>query len=532
MVRTKFTILLLTILPLVGFAQGNRYMVFFSDKESSAYSTSNPEEFLSSKAIERRVKQEIAITEQDLPVNDGYLQGVKDLGIDVFFTSKWFNAALIQTEPANITSVEALSYVDSVLFVAPGERLTASSRKHKDKSNREKSVANQTQLNILGINSLHSEGYFGEGISMAFLDGGFSGVNTASAFQHIFDENRVTYVYNFVENSDEVYKSSSHGTQAFSTVAALIAEEYQGIATGAEFMLFTTEDVSGEYRIEEYNWLIATEKADSAGVDIISTSLGYNTFDDSAMDYTIEDLDGKTAIISQAAEIATLKGILVVTSAGNEGSNEWQFITTPADADNILAVGSVGADGEPSGFSSIGPTADGRIKPDVVAYGGGASVINSNGSIGSKNGTSFSAPQVAGLAALSWQANPTLTNLELRQLILELSVTYNEPNNKTGYGIPDYKTTLSINPIAKKEAIKVFPNPLSGDQLNIKMTNQERLLSIEIFDINGRSMFKNNLNEASYDVLTIDLEESLKGGVYVLELITDTQHYKARLVKF
>jgi len=529
MVRIKPLIILLIFLPGLALAQTNRYMVFLTDKDGSAYSVNAPGEFLSAKSIERRNNQGIAVIEEDLPVNDTYIQGIKDLGVDVYFTSKWLNAALIQTDESNITDIESLSYVSRVEYIAPNSKLTFNSRKFEEDDYQDVQTQNGQQLSLLGIETLHGDNLYGSGISMAFFDGGFLGVDNTDAFKHIFDEDRLTFQYNMVENNTEVFHSSSHGTKVFSTVAAEITDIFEGVASKADFMLFITEDVSGEFRIEEYNWLIAAEKADSAGVDIINSSLGYNIFDDPSMDYTYEDLDGNTAVITQAASIASTKGILVVTSVGNEGNNSWGFLTVPSDADNILAVGSVTSEGVISNFSSSGPSADGRIKPDVVAMGGSAKIVGSTGTITSGSGTSYAAPQVAGLAALLWESNPELTNLELRDLIIELSNRSENPDNQYGYGIPSFNSTLGFGDDFGNVAMAVFPNPVSENWLNIELEGLAGRINFSIIDTKGQRLYTksiDNFNSKS----TLDIS-NLAPGIYLLETIYQNHLYKARFVK-
>lgn len=524
-------ILIFILFPLLAAAQTNRYMVFFSDKDGSAYSINNPEEFLSQKAIQRRNNQGIAITTQDLPVNDTYIQGVKDLSVDVFFTSRWLNAALIQTEASKISAVNGLSYVDSVVYIAPNAKLSFNSRKlSKDATESGRiAEANDFQLAMLGVNTMQSEGYTGAGVSIAVLDAGFTSVDTAQAFSEVFTENRLKFIYNFVENNEDIYKVSTHGTRVFSTIAASIENEYIGIATEADYMLFVTEDAPTEYRIEEFNWLIAAEKADSAGVDIITSSLGYNTFDDPSMDYVYEDLDGETTIISQAANIATSKGILVVVSAGNMGNDPWQFITAPADAHNILAVGSVDSQGNISNFSSLGPSADGRIKPDVAALGSGAAVVSSGG-VTTGSGTSFASPQIAGLAALLWEANPNLTNIELREMILSLGDQANNPDNLLGYGVPNFNQTLAIQPEVKEQDLIVYPNPVTGNFISV---NGERLSgtgTLRIIAYSGQTVKELPIS-SNNDLNSISLE-GVNQGIYILLINIGDEIYRTRFVKY
>ncbi|ELR72554.1 putative exported serine protease, subtilase family protein [Fulvivirga imtechensis AK7] len=458
------------------------------------------------------------------------MDGVESTGAEVYYTTRWLNGALIQADESLIEAIEALGYVDSVVYVAPGVRLTKNSRKW-EAFEESPPAQTSTQLQMLGVDALHGEGYHGEGVTVAFFDGGFVGVNNVTAFQHIFFDNRMKYAFNLVENSQDVFKSSNHGTKVFSATAGLMAGQFTGTAYGADFMLFITEDAASEYRIEEYNWLIAAEKADSAGVDIISSSVGYFDFDDPSMNYSYEDMDGKTTIVAQAAKMASERGILIVASAGNEGNKSWRYITTPADVESILAVGSVNSTGEVSSFSSRGPTADGRVKPDVMALGSGTTVINESGMISKGTGTSFAAPLITGLAAGIWQAYPELTNYELMDLIKSIGSHADIPDNSYGHGIPDY--TLLATPDPGSLSFSVFPNPVAIEDLKIKSCcRQETTAEARVIDATGKVVkhllfnFARNQNQHRLYV------DDLRQGLYLLVLRSSTGTEMHRIVKY
>ena len=294
------------------------------------------------------------------------------------------------------------------------------------------------QITQLNGHFLHNRGFRGEGITMAVFDAGFYHVNSLPSFDSIRANNQILGTRDFVDGGTEVYDADTHGMQVLSTIAANMPGQFVGTAPKAQFWLFRTEDGSSENVIEEYNWVCAAELADSVGVDIIHSSLGYYDFDDNQQDYDWEQLDGNTAVSTIGSDIAASKGILITTSAGNEGNDPWRHITAPGDADSCLTIGAVNSRGMYVYFSSQGPSADGRIKPDVCGKGMFSTVQGRTGSIATASGTSFSGPIVAGLVACLWQAFPNATNMQIIEAIQKSSTQYNNPDEKLGYGIPDF----------------------------------------------------------------------------------------------
>lgn len=534
--RKAVLLLILLCASHFSWAQVNRYMVFFKDKQGSSYSVSEPSHFLSPKAITRRINQGIDITEQDLPVNVNYVTGVQQTGANVFFRSKWFNGVLIQCDASLINTVLDLPYVETVEFVAPAPQLTHQGRKRLKQKKNNITLGAQTinQLNLIGIPEMHQAGNKGEGITIAVFDAGFPGVNTTAPFAHLITQERITATYDFVYNTTNVYQYDSHGTQVLSVIAADVPDVFTGGAPEASFQLYVTEDDPTEFRIEEYNWVFAAERADSAGVDIINSSLGYYDFDDANMNYTKAQMDGKTAVISRAAQWAADRGILVICSAGNEGNiPSWRIITAPADAADVLAVAGVNADGIRSSSSSIGPSADGRIKPDVAAMGVSVRVVNPNGSFGSATGTSLSAPLMTALAAGVWQQYPELTNKQVMQLIKVSASQAHNPDNFLGYGIPNFKAIVNYKEqIAQEKTFEVFPNPTT-DSVIISPIDPDSISSctVELISSLGQLLTKQhvNFNWTNRNYKT-DLS-SLAAGLYYIRVVHNNKRYIFRVVR-
>ncbi len=520
-------------------AQDNYYFVSFKDKLGNGFSTDQPEAFLSTKAINRRISQAIDIYEQDLPITSSYKTAISSQGIEVFESSKWFNGIIIKSTAGEAEQLKTLSFVASTTYLAPqnyaGRRSNTQDELEVDDSPTDTLFQNE----ILNVKEMHLQGYLGQGISIAVLDGGFKNVDNLSAFSHLYSQSKLDYTYDFVSKTSNVYQHSDHGTKVLSFMTALIPDSYQGIAPEANYMLFVTENVPSEYRIEEYYWLIAAERADSAGVDIINTSLGYNTFDDPQMNYVQDDMDGNTTIVVRAAHIASEKGIIVVASAGNEGNKAWSIITSPADIRDGLTVGSIQTDYGRSGFSSFGPSADGRIKPDVVAMGSSAFLINESGVITRGSGTSFSAPQVAGLIAGVWQAYPEFTAMGLLTAVRNSSSNAVAPDDEIGYGIPSF---IAINNYLKSvsdmEPIIIYPNPIAPSELlKVKIANPSKVnqTQFELFETSGKKLSSNLFTVSwSNNIAFIELQH-LSQGLYFLNVLYESDNkpeaYKVRIVK-
>ncbi|MCB0489997.1 MAG: S8 family peptidase [Cyclobacteriaceae bacterium] len=532
---SRLASVILVLCSLVVKAQEGRYMVFFKDKAGTIFSIDNPEQFLSQRSIDRRAKHQIVISDEDLPVNADYISQVSATGAEVWYSSKWVNGVLVQVDNSELSDIEALPFVQNTEYVAPTKSSSGGRAKRiKSKKDSNIEVVNQVQTNMIGLDDMHSDGLTGTGVYIAVFDSGFTGVDQTVPFEHL--QGKLQLARDLVNRSDNVFQYDDHGTEVLSVMAARQDGVYQGGVPDATYQLFVTEDVSSEFRVEEYNWLVAAEKADSAGVDIINSSLGYNLFDDSSMDYTIDQLDGNTAVVSRAAAIAKSKGILVVESAGNDGGSSFKFINPPADVEGVLAVGAVTSTGNLSSFSSIGPTADGRIKPDVVALGSGVSVIRANGTTGFSSGTSSSTPLITSLAAGLMQGYPELTSNEIFDLIIQSGNRSESPNNQFGYGIPHYLAAKQIMEGGEvhvpTSAILLYPNPISGDTLKISMDIEPgQEATVSIYSLKGQLVFQSE-GQVTYGNNPVELDLSkFSAGLYIVRVETLGVLKTFRLVK-
>ena len=537
MAWTKYlTTIVFALVCVVTNAQVNRYMVFFKDKSGSSFSVSSPLAFLSPKAVERRVKQGIDVNEQDIPVKDDYVAGVRSTGAQVFFKSKWYNGVLVQCDQSLINTIQLLPFVDHVEFVAPLDKLQPTSgRKFNILRKKQSEEETANQLNMLGINEMHSAGYKGEAMTIAVLDAGFPGVNTAPAFQKLISEQRIDLEvsHDFVRNSNNVFQYDDHGTQVLSVITAEVPDVFTGGAPEASFQLYVTEDANDEHRIEEYNWTFAAERADSAGADIIQSSLGYYDFDISSMNYTKDQLDGNTTVVTKAAQWAADRGMVVVVSAGNEGNIAWQIVSAPADARDVLAVGSVDANRVRSNSSSKGPTADGRIKPDVAAKGVAVKTITPSGALGSASGTSLACPLITSLVAGVWQRYPELTNLQIMDIIRKSASQAANPDNLLGYGIPNFRAIVNFQESIEQETdFAVYPNPV-GDTIKLTPKDPSQQTSCSVALITGLGQVLMN-DTAEFSWLDRDYEidsTSLAKGMYYLQVNAGKKRYVFKVVK-
>ena len=532
-------ILVLFFHPVTTAQNFAKYRIEFADKNRNPYSIEKPEDFLSQRAIQRRIKQNIAISESDLPVSPYYTDSLKSLGLRIINKSKWFNSVLIETKDTILLdTICKIAFIDSVTLVKPS--VQKKSLRNKFTSEFCVDIAKQTtqnnQLTMLNGHILHEYGFRGEGKQIAVIDAGFIDADILPAFDSLWINNQILGQRDFVDGDNWVLDAHSHGMTILSILGGNVPNELTGSAPGADYWLLRSEDTGSEYRIEEENWISAAEFADSAGVDIINTSLGYSTFDDTLQNYTYKEMDGKTTRISKGAVMATSKGILVVVSAGNEGNKLWKYITSPADADNILAVGAVDTSGMLASFSSVGPSYDGRIKPDIAAQGVGTVAQGLDGLIGC-NGTSCSAPVISGLAACLWQANDQLSNIDIIEMIKQSSSQYQNPDTLIGYGLPNFANALSqIGADLPYSTIRIkgiYPNPFLDKISLLLIQIAPEDIFIELYDIQGKMIKQQryvNLPGGEFE-LTIDNLGDLSQGIYIIKVLSGEYCYVNKLVK-
>lgn len=419
-----------------------KYRISLKDKAATAYSLQHPERFLSEKAIARRQKQNLAIDSTDLPVCRKYVDEIRRQGVKIVVAGKWDNFVTVScNDTALIGRIAALPFVRATekVWSAPktgGETMSAT---RDTVMNTPKLYADSiygpaiTQIRLSNGDKLHDAGFRGQGMTIAVIDAGFHNLDRITAMRNI----TVLGVKDFVNPRADLFAESSHGLSVLSCIGMNLPGVMTGTAPEASFWLLRSEDEYSEHLVEQDYWAAAVEFADSVGVDVINTSLGYYAFDDKSKNYTYRDLDGRHALMSRQASRIADKGMVLVCSAGNSGMGSWKKITPPGDAENVLTVGAVNKRALLAPFSSIGNTADNRIKPDVVAVGEGTDVIRTDGNQGKANGTSFSSPVVCGMVACLWQACPRLTAKELLELVRASGDRADCPDNIYGYGVPD-----------------------------------------------------------------------------------------------
>ncbi|HUZ61326.1 MAG TPA: S8 family peptidase [Hanamia sp.] len=552
--KSYLLISLLLFFSLNSLAQFTRYIVRFKDKIGTPFSINDPSQFLSARAIARRVRQHIAIDETDLPVTPRYIDSVRLSGnVQILDESKWLNQVCIAT-----TDSAALEKINSFPFVITTQPLKriANTQKIPGNESEERTSRNKftepinniknvespegitenhysygdsyAQIHIHNGEYLHNKGFHGEGMLIAILDAGFYHYLSLPAFDSVNINHQVLDTYNFVDDDSSVNEDYFHGMMVFSIIAGNIPGQLVGSCPNAHFLLYVSEDVTSESPVEEQYWAAAAERADSAGADVITTSLGYDLFDNPVFDYTYADMNGKTTLIAKEATMAARKGIIVLAAAGNEGDNSWHFITTPADADSIISVGAVNDSGIVAPFSSYGPSSDGRVEPVAASVGEGTFVSSTTGPITSGNGTSFSTPNLAGLVTCLWQAFPDLTNMQIINEVEKSSSIYNDPNNRIGYGIPDFEKAYddlnqqrilqNADSILGNQSIKIYPNPFTDNFTVLIKPEHTSTGTFRLYNAVGQLFFSRqiSLQEGITQVINFNEMQPLQKGMYIL----------------
>lgn len=447
----------------------------------------------------------------DQPVADEYLQSLPET-VEVIGTSKWVNAIYSELHGVEVDSLLSLPFIYDV-------RRPAGLVRTETRIDTSKVGDANRQLDIMNLKAYHAMGHTGKGVKVGVFDGGFFKVDSFPLFDSLRLQNRIVAHKDFHRDSPLNFRENSHGMSVLSLMAGLQYDSLVGAAPHASYLLARTEVVFFEKHDEEFYWVRAMEWADSFDVDIIHSSLGYSTFDTLEGSYSYEDMDGATTIITQAAEVAAAKGIFVTNSAGNEGDDPWRYITAPCDGEHVLCVGAVDSFGIRANFSSVGPTADGRIKPDVMGMGRRASVLRSDGRIRTGSGTSFSGPLVAGLVACLKGAHPEASNDQLFRAILMSSSQYESPDTLMGYGIPD---AIKADSILRRMALNT--SQLS-DKESFRLTKAtQKIMSVylpqpsvvEVRALSGRTVYRGSHDAGDQ---AFDLGQVAK-GIYVVQVIT------------
>ncbi len=519
----------------------HKYRIVLADKANNVFSLQHPEHFLSEAAIARRVKQGIPLTTADLPVTPGYLDSIRQTGAMILTVSKWFNAVTVQTDDSAV-----LQRIASLPFVVSGDRGVhrtgmVSTAQHVSGIQTTATSPiydyglSEWQTAVHHGDVLHSMGYTGKDVTIAIIDAGFYHVDRLPAFEKIWNENRILGTRDFVNEGNNLYEGHTHGMVVLSIIGGYLPGELVGTAPDASFWLLRSEDTGSEYPIEEDNWVCAAEFADSAGADIINTSLGYSTFDDPTLNHTYADMDGNTTRISRAADMASARGIVVVVSAGNQGATPWHYISAPSDADSVLAVAAMNAEGAIASFSSRGPSSDGRVKPDVTAVGQGTWMADPATGIRQGNGTSLSAPVITGLAACLRQALPEAPAATLVQAVRESSDRYSQPDSAFGYGIPDMTLALYLAGSRSEaaEAPMVFPNPFDDLFYIVFQQDVHSDIQVVLTDLAGQVVVSRYFPAfPGRGSLRIDALDFLQHGMYLLKVTAPPYNLTGKLLKF
>jgi len=534
----------------------DRYVVFFTDKNNSPYSVSAPLSYLSQRAVNRRTAQSIPVTDLDLPVNPSYVTGVLSTGAQVLAVSKWFNTVTVSFIGTGVlNAINNLPYVQGVYHLGrvmdPGVlppkfdlnaiRATSTNNQRVAETGSLFNYGSSfNQVHMLKGDLMHDNGYTGAGVRIAVIDAGFLNANVMQAFDSLFASGRILGTWDFVDGEANVYNDDWHGSMVLSCIGANVPGEIIGTAPGASFYLLRSEYAPAENIIEEYNWASAAEYADSAGADIINSSLGYTVFDDPTQNHTYSDLNGNTTPVTIAADIAASRGIIVCNSAGNEGNSAWFRISAPADADSILAVGAVDDQSMYAGFSGKGPSFDGRVKPDVASQGQATIVADPFNTTGTfpGNGTSFASPLMAGMMATLVQCHPNATANQIITAVRQSASQATSPDSLLGYGIPDFPLACLIlggidsGITADQDQLQMDgPNPYQS-ALNFSFySSAHQNITIKMHNLLGQPVYSHSETVNGLALHHYSIGSQLAKGIYVLTVTSEKGTYSIKVVK-
>ncbi|WP_319501169.1 S8 family serine peptidase [uncultured Draconibacterium sp.] len=533
----RYIILLLGTL-LLGLQQinaQNYFWIGFTDKNNSEYSLDQPEMYLSERAIQRRINQNIALDSLDLPVNQNYIDSVLTLNVSLVHASKWLNGITVRCDSASLAdSLGYWSFIREVQLTKPDISSKSIFNKFADENFADVTPIDTSlygssvhQIGMMEGQLLHNENFRGQGMQIAVLDAGFYKVDELPAFDSLWTNNQIMGTKDFVNPNDEFFSTYSHGMSVLSCMGGNIPGELIGTAPKASYWLLRSEDSNSEYIIEEDNWVAAAEFADSVGVDIINSSLGYTEFQDNSTNHTYAEMDGKTTRVTRGANIAASRGMLVFSSAGNERNNSWFRIVAPSDGTNVIGVGAVDLNFSLAYFSSAGPAADGALKPNVSAMGYQTALQRTDGSVGLGNGTSFASPVLAGMAASLWQAYPGKTAEEIKTALEKSGHLYTTPDSLQGYGVPNMRVAASLlNPLSvevpsQNKTWTIFPNPVKDRIVLQSTTNlQADNLDINLYALDGRVIKSWQL--PATPTVTLNNLGTTESGIFLLLVKTKT----------
>lgn len=538
--KTKILLLFLFV-STINFAQEDAW-VYFKDKPSAAYYLANPLDMLSQRALDRRITQGIALDNIDVPVEQTYVDQItSSTGITVMAKSKWLNALHIRGSQVDIQALTSFVFVDNVDFANHNLNLRVGSitKSYQNKIvnvNKQLELAttfnygnSANQIQMLNGHLLHQQDFTGQGKRIAILDAGFPGVNTASSFQRLWDNNLILGGYNFPDRNSTIYTRNGHGTNVLSTMGGFVDGQLVGTAPDSEYYLFITEDINSENPVEESYWVEAAEMADSLGVDVINSSLGYTDYDNPNYSYSYAQRNGLVSFASRGADVAFTRGIVCVISAGNSGATSEPHMGTPGDATNILTVGAVTSTEDYASFSSIGPSADGRIKPDVCAKGQSATVSNTSGGVTTSSGTSFSSPILAGMVATFWSAVPNLTAAQVINFVRQSADQYTTPDQFKGYGVPDFQLALN-NALFTQEFnannLLIYPNP-SNEYFFLKLPTSITKGQFVLYNSLGQRVLQQKIYQNEQQIIV----SALSSGVYMFEFSANSTILRGKIMK-